>query len=248
MIPIMSSFEFLSPNFLDNRQSFNTLEEMYNFNTNNIPEGFICYCKETGENYIFKIPIDTGDIKNYWTSFNLFDYNTNNKTIMDSIGLSRKNLFKVTLNSDTIDHVTVTVNSDKSVSIKGTATKSNNIKLGYAIIPEDNEYVVSGGTQTIGIKLMLNDSGNLNTISNVYNTDVIFSATKNQLYEIYVKTYLGSTYDHTFYPMIRYSNITDNTYEPYPDSLQTQIKELQNGKVSCYIDPEDSENIIFSNL
>lgn len=49
--------------------------------------------------------------------------------------------------------------------------------------------------------------------------------TEKYVYEFYIKT--GTSFDNVvFYPMVRYANITDDTYEPYQPSLQEQITEL----------------------
>ncbi len=49
---IGDNFSYLGKKFLDARQSFNTLEEMNS--CNDVPEGFITYCKENNKRYEYK--------------------------------------------------------------------------------------------------------------------------------------------------------------------------------------------------
>ena len=49
---IGDNFKYLGKKFLDNRESFNTLEEMNA--CNDVPEGFITYCKEDKKRYEYK--------------------------------------------------------------------------------------------------------------------------------------------------------------------------------------------------
>lgn len=53
-INIGDNFGYNGKKYLDYRQSFETLEEMRAFSPNNVPEGFVTYCKEDGKRYEFK--------------------------------------------------------------------------------------------------------------------------------------------------------------------------------------------------
>ena len=50
-IQIGMGFDLSSPQYIDSRQSFNTLEEMYSVDKNTFPEGFITYNKEDKKYY-----------------------------------------------------------------------------------------------------------------------------------------------------------------------------------------------------
>ena len=52
-INLTSNFSPKTPEFLDDRQSFKTLEEMRNYDVNLLPEGFETYCVETNKKYKF---------------------------------------------------------------------------------------------------------------------------------------------------------------------------------------------------
>lgn len=49
---IGDNFSYLGKKFLDSRESFDTLQEMYA--CTDVPEGFITYCKEDKKRYEFK--------------------------------------------------------------------------------------------------------------------------------------------------------------------------------------------------
>ena len=51
-LKIGDNFSYLGKKFLDERQSFDTLELMYA--CDDVPEGFITYCKETEKRYEYK--------------------------------------------------------------------------------------------------------------------------------------------------------------------------------------------------
>lgn len=48
-IPVGDNFSYQGKKYLDNRQSFKTKEEMMAYN--DVPEGFITYCDEDGQQY-----------------------------------------------------------------------------------------------------------------------------------------------------------------------------------------------------
>ena len=79
-LQIGDNFSYLGKKFLDSRESFDTLQEMYN--CNDIPEGFITYCKEDGNRYEFK---NDEWIEYVTTSEIVFE----NKEILDSITQDR---------------------------------------------------------------------------------------------------------------------------------------------------------------
>lgn len=52
-ITVTDNFSPKTPKFIDDRQSFKTLEEMRNYDVNLLPEGFETYCVETNKKYKF---------------------------------------------------------------------------------------------------------------------------------------------------------------------------------------------------
>lgn len=66
-INIGANFSYNGRNYLDNRQSFDTLETMKNFTS--VPDGFITYCKEDGKRYEFKSSNTINELTGKWTEF-----------------------------------------------------------------------------------------------------------------------------------------------------------------------------------
>lgn len=66
-INIGANFSYNGRNYLDNRQSFDTLEAMKNFTS--VPDGFITYCKEDGKRYEFKSSNTINELTGKWTEF-----------------------------------------------------------------------------------------------------------------------------------------------------------------------------------
>jgi hypothetical protein len=66
-INIGANFSYNGRNYLDNRQSFDTLEIMKNFTS--VPDGFITYCKEDGKRYEFKSSNTINELTGKWTEF-----------------------------------------------------------------------------------------------------------------------------------------------------------------------------------
>lgn len=70
-INLTSNFSPKTPQFLDERESFATLEEMKNYDTSNLPEGFITYVGEKRLRYMYHS--DNADDKNLgkWRVYSL---------------------------------------------------------------------------------------------------------------------------------------------------------------------------------
>ncbi len=66
-INIGANFSYNGRNYLDNRQSFDTLEAMKNFTS--VPDGFITYCKEDGKRYEFKSSNTINELTGKWAEF-----------------------------------------------------------------------------------------------------------------------------------------------------------------------------------
>ncbi len=145
-----------------------------------------------------------------------------------TLGYQRKNLLKNIAVTKTQEGVTFTVTDDGSVTVNGTATSttwftlsdSNKIFSGrYNLTSvivgyEDNLMVVIAPKTVIG-GVILNSTQGAKELSSM---DGLF-------YAIRIKN--GFTADNiTIYPMLRYADITDDTYEPYNPSVQEQINAL----------------------
>ena len=64
---IGDNFKYLGKKFLDDRESFATLEAMKNCTS--VPDGFITYCKEDEKRYEFKSSNTINELTGKWTEF-----------------------------------------------------------------------------------------------------------------------------------------------------------------------------------
>ena len=64
---IGDNFKYGGKKFLDDRESFDTLEAMKNYER--VPDGFITYCKENGKRYEFKSSNNINELTGKWTEF-----------------------------------------------------------------------------------------------------------------------------------------------------------------------------------
>lgn len=154
---------------------------------------------------------------------------------LSSAGLQKKNLLKNTLTTRTVSGVTFTVNEDKSITVNGTATsdiwlpistvKKSSYRKGNLRFTTGNSYtgnmVIYCSTTSNGSQFITGGGGGIYQETEKYPNDT----TEKYVYEFYIKS--GTSFDNVvFYPMVRYADITDGTYEPYTDDLQTQINAI----------------------
>lgn len=66
-INIGDNFKYLGKKFLDDRESFATLEEMKNCVM--VPDGFVTYCKEDGKRYEFNSSNIINELTGQWVEF-----------------------------------------------------------------------------------------------------------------------------------------------------------------------------------
>ena len=138
-----------------------------------------------------------------------------------------KNLLQNTATSQTINGVTFTVNSDRSVTCNGTATQTAVHILNNTFSLEPGTYNLTGCPAGGGYV----DKYKMDVVIPpiAYGTDIgdgssftLSSTLTNALYRIII--YAGQTCNNlTFYPMIRKADIEDDTYEPYHAPVTTPI-------------------------
>ena len=172
----------------------------------------------------------------------------------DTLGYTKKNLMKNTATSQTINGLTSTVNEDKSLMVKGTNTNIAQFTLSRENL-KPGKYILSGGKSATKRALMQYVSKStgayVSTHAQSRDTEAEFEITEdeynnyNQVYSVYISDSAGTTIDETFYPMVRKAEITDNTYEPYVDSVSdtltsqgTTLSVLQ-GQISSKIWQQD---------
>ena len=169
--------------------------------------------------------------------------------LQDTVGWTGKNLLENTGVSKTESGVTFTVNSDKSITVNGTATANvffdlfNLTKDQYYEHFGNNDLILSGcpsggdpsGHNTnwtkyhLGIIELQNtvdstlvDGGDSVTIP----ADWFSNATNNIVLRVRIQS--GYTVSNlTFYPMIRKADIMDDTYEPYNPSVKQTLRDSE---------------------
>lgn len=160
-----------------------------------------------------------------------------------TLGYTKKNLLKLFDNSQTINGIKYTVNvSEGTITIDGKATAYSYSGMGFAV---EKKYIKtgtyifngcpSGGRtdeveyyrQTLTLKYA---DGTTCASFNDYGESITFAVTQEEEnkgvylhYTIYV--FPNTTVDDlTFRPMVRLADITDDTFEPYVDDVDTRLK------------------------
>lgn len=138
---------------------------------------------------------------------------------------ARKNLAYTNPSNQTISGVTFTVNSNKSITLNGTATETGKYRIDgdFSGLESDNEYILSGcpaGGHDAAYGLYLYDENTGDTVANDYGDDFdlseFTSGSDTSGYYLEIVFYSGQVFENfTFYPMIRSAEIEDDTYEPY---------------------------------
>ncbi len=152
-----------------------------------------------------------------------------------TLGYGKKNLLKVTVATQTIRGITFTVNSDGSVTAKGTNNNTSGaiIFIAGTVKLKKGSYIVSGcpkNGQSNSYRIDLRYGSTYEKIlTGVYDfgNGATFTLTEEMELACCVRIEGSTTYDNlTFYPMIRSADIEDGTYEPYVDDVDTRIESL----------------------
>ena len=153
-----------------------------------------------------------------------------------TLGTQCKNLLKNNAVTTTINGVTFTVNDDKSITVTGKANDStkqtififaNNSTLKKTIKP--GKYILSGcpsGGSSSTYRMFayhINPSTNIADDGNGVTGDFDYSNTTDSNIAIVIAKGYADNINLTFYPMLRYADITDDTYEPYKESVDERL-------------------------
>lgn len=150
-----------------------------------------------------------------------------------TLGTQRKNLLKNTAVTKTVNGVTFTVNDDKSITVSGKSTSSsttffNVCKALELTLENDKSYIMTGcpeNNKSSDNKTLcyLRADSSKGVIANDTGNGVTFTTSESSspTYAIICVSANADFTDNpvTFYPMIRYADILDDTYEPYQPSL-----------------------------
>lgn len=143
-----------------------------------------------------------------------------------TLGMQCKNLLKNTASTSTVSGVTFTVNDDGSVTVNGTNTSSKAayIQLCGLVDYGDGKLIASIGQNVTDVYMAMYDS-NWNWIGTEVDGTISWENNgKKRLVRLVVKA--GATINNiTIYPMIRDANITNDTYEPYKESIDERVSQ-----------------------
>ena len=146
-----------------------------------------------------------------------------------TLGYQCKNLLKNTAVSGTYNGISYTVNSDGSVTMNGTATALSYIFLVRFTFKAGVKYRLSGGINRETRMSLINSAGGelTNYMDNGDGVEISFDEDT----EMRIRLRAGDTGNVlnsvTVFPMLRYSEITDDTYEPYRPSVEEYIADLE---------------------
>ena len=127
------------------------------------------------------------------------------------------------------------VNSDGSVTLTGVSTAGSTYN--YFSIPvtlKPGKYKVNGmpstsSNSTDRVDLRSTESGGAVYGYGAKEFEVDFAETTTAYYMIRIDgTYKEELGGVTFYPMIRYADIIDDTYEPYKENIDERFIKIQN--------------------
>lgn len=141
-------------------------------------------------------------------------------TGVGSVQVCGKNMLPNKAKTNTVAGITCTVNPDKSVTAKGTATGWSNIVIDADFSLPAGTYTLSSNTQTAGVNLVIgkDTSGkkNIAVSSTASKTFTLSDSTKHCV--AYIAVTPGSVVDTTIYPMLNLGK-TAMPYEPYRGSV-----------------------------
>lgn len=160
------------------------------------------------------------------------NYDIKDKVARNDIALNRttlgtqcKNLLKNTAVTKTVNGVTFTVNDDSTITANGTATSRIIFLVGTAYISQTGNYTYTGtpsGGASATYSMNYRNSNVYKDVDTGNGTTAQFEGGKT--YEAVIDIRSGVTISNlTFKPMLRYADITDSTYKPYSDNVDTRL-------------------------
>ena len=135
----------------------------------------------------------------------------------------RKNLLKNTAESATTNGVTFTVNKDGSVSCTGQPTAWTNFKTNNSFILKKGTYKFSSGANFYNPYIRIMRWSDSKDLYNSRKGDIQTIVVEEEC-ECFAQISVSNGYaftQGTIYPMIRLASDTDDTFEPYTETLST---------------------------
>ena len=150
--------------------------------------------------------------------------------LKNTVGWVGKNLLNPTSlrATRTYANVTMTNNSDGTITANGTANATANIDITQQLTLPNGRYKFSVSETNIS-GLRVGGNGGVEIISSISTgaNEVEFEASSSYTYYILqfvVKNTIA--YDVTIHPMLRSASVTDSTYEPYHESVEEVIEQV----------------------
>ena len=146
-----------------------------------------------------------------------------------SLGLQKKNYIKIIPSTGTTrSGITFTPTGDGGVHTVGTATADT-----YFVVCSNSNFSVPNDNYFLSFTTSEDNSGGECYVG-YYNSSKNYFAEESEdklinhndteySWNFAVRVHSGATVDNIIYPMLRKTDVTDNTFEPYVDDLQTQI-------------------------
>ena len=152
-----------------------------------------------------------------------------------TLGYQRKNLLKNTAVSTTIRGVTFTVNKDGSVTANGTATATADISISTKKPILSGDYILTccpagGSVDSYRVIARVYDSEDNPLTATLIDTGegLTVTGSDDSYINVIIRISSGVTAENlTFRPMLRYAEITDDTYEPYKSSVEERLAVLE---------------------
>lgn len=151
---------------------------------------------------------------------------------LSALGYQRRNLLKNTAKTTVLNGVTFTVNDDGSVTADGTATALCTFTISNVSADLQGKTLLlsgcpSGGNYQSGYALYLAKISDSLTVG--YDTgNGAEIAVPDEACNVRIVIRNGVTVNNlTFKPMLRYAEITDDTYEPYKPSVAEYLASLE---------------------
>lgn len=143
-----------------------------------------------------------------------------------TLGAQCKNLLRNTAVSKSEHNANFTVNEDGTITVSTTAVTNNT-----ATLTINSDMTLEPGTYKLTGSSELGENGQLrlyigSEFKRSGDTFTISEPTKITNIRLFVYTGVEFT-EKTVYPMLRYADITDSTYEPYQANVNTRISALE---------------------
>ena len=146
---------------------------------------------------------------------------------IDRISLSRtkRNIREICLCNDFTYFATVTVNSDKTISVHGTTTSQPTlIAITKAMTLKAHKKYCLTGAYSGSIQLSLRDTSMSRVLAEDNGNGVKYTPNKDIEAIVFIRIgIIALDSPVTLYPMLRYADITDDTYESYKESVDERL-------------------------